>query len=675
MIVALVAFYVIVFLLGVATFAFTFKLFPGLHDRGYSIARILGILLFGYISWMLPTSQLVKFAMSAWIALAVLLIGGIIALVRDKSILQFYKNNRKLFLTIEAIALVSFLAMLTIRYVTPNQGPEYPTWGERFDDFAILNSVARTDYFPAEHPWLAGKQLHYYYFGQIMIAGLAIVSRLSINYVYNVALAMLFSLVVLGSFCIVYNLTKRIGFGVLAAFFTVVIGNFAGFVQVIKQKGLLPYSYWDPSRVFPPGIQEFPFFSFLHADLHAHLIAFPFTLLVIVLALNLFRSKKIEWLNILIASLAVGALGFISSWDFPTYAVFFALVLVFTSLRVDKSVQKLLLRVVVFAAVAVVLFAPYFFSTKGIAHGINKDFMSWWSFIQIYALFAFLVLSVTILQFRKFSLPWLPLIIIGVLAVLGAPVWSLVLALVVILAFLFFKLETDEDRFACLLAIMGLVMIVALERFFVDWRMNTVFKFGLQAWIMLAVASAYFVFKMLNELKGNMRRWWLRVLILLILTQSIYPVAATIQRMSDSPAPTLDGYSLTRHHEHDRTAIEWLNSQPKGVVLESIGNQYSWNARISSLTGFPAVLGWPFHAGQWERDFSAVDQRKADVATMFNSVDVRQSGDLLQKYNVAYVVVGKLERENYAKEGLDKFNNMSLRVVYENPEVMIYKRG
>ena len=47
------------------------------------------------------------------------------------------------------------------------------------------------------------------------------------------------------------------------------------------------FDWWGPSRMMEPqfSITEFPFWTFLFADLHAHLIALPFTILTILLGL------------------------------------------------------------------------------------------------------------------------------------------------------------------------------------------------------------------------------------------------------------------------------------------------------------------------------------------------------------------------------------------------------
>lgn len=48
---------------------------------------------------------------------------------------------------------------------------------------------------------------------------------------------------------------------------------------------------WDASRAVDGGITEFPYFTGLYADLHAHLIALPVTIAVIGLGYALATSS------------------------------------------------------------------------------------------------------------------------------------------------------------------------------------------------------------------------------------------------------------------------------------------------------------------------------------------------------------------------------------------------
>ncbi len=66
-----------------------------------------------------------------------------------------------------------------------------------------------------------------------------------------------------------------------------------GLTKVIGPERLPGYNYWDPSRVIPNTINEFPYWSFLFADLHPHMIGIGFTVLFLALAWSLLaRSSR-----------------------------------------------------------------------------------------------------------------------------------------------------------------------------------------------------------------------------------------------------------------------------------------------------------------------------------------------------------------------------------------------
>jgi YYY domain-containing protein len=90
------------------------------------------------------------------------------------------------------------------------------------------------------------------------------------------------------------------------------------------------YDYWTPSRAIPRTITEFPAFSFLLADLHAHVLALPYAVLAVGVALHLwlapprvglgiFGAGRGRWVALLVAGLSIGALYLINGWDLPTY--------------------------------------------------------------------------------------------------------------------------------------------------------------------------------------------------------------------------------------------------------------------------------------------------------------------------------------------------------------------
>ena len=130
--------------------------------------------------------------------------------------------------------------------------------------------------------------------------------------------------------------------------------------------------------------------------------------------------------------------------------------------------------------------------------------------------------------------------------------------------------------------------------------MNTVFKLGYQAWLLLGLAGVgALALARASGCRGARLRWTLAwpLAALLVGRRVVYPVAGTYARKGGfDRAPTLDGLGWLRDRAPgDLGAIDWLNDNAAGgaVVLESVGEDYSafGHARISTFTGLPDRAG------------------------------------------------------------------------------------
>ena len=211
------------------------------------------------------------------------------------------------------------------------------------------------------------------------------------------------------------------------------------------------------------------------------------------------------------------------------------------------------------------------------------------------------------------------------------------------------------------------------------YRMNTVFKLGFQAWLLLGLAAVGALAWRAEWLPRRRLRWTLGPLAaLLVAAAFVYPVAGTYARKDAfSRAPTLDGLGWLRDRAPgDVGAIEWLNEAAADgdVVLEAVGEDYSGfgHARISTFTGLPTVLGWPGHELQWGHQ---VGTRREDVATMYRSPTTGAAAELLRRYRVRYVVVGPLELADHGDAGVAKWDSLGERGYEEGGTVVWRLRG
>ena len=192
-------------------------------------------------------------------------------------------------------------------------------------------------------------------------------------------------------------------------------------------------------------------------------------------------------------------------------------------------------------------------------------------------------------------------------------------------------------------------------------RMNTVFKFYYQAWMLLGIASAYALSRLAERatpLRLKVPAWTLAVV--LVIVGLWYPIAAIpskadnfrVDPASGDPRPTLDGLAfLRRNNPADMAAIAWLlaNAAPDAVVLEASGGSYSFEGaqRISMATGNPTLLGWDFHERQW-RGNEGYDKlaagRPEAIEQIYRTAPASELAALLDRWGVDYVLVGALER-------------------------------
>ena len=270
---------------------------------------------------------------------------------------------------------------------------------------------------------------------------------------------------------------------------------------------------------------------------------------------------------------------------------------------------------------------------------------------------------------------WSTVLVVGILIALTAAVGVRVLGTG--------GRDAPAPAFACLMALTALSVVVGLDFIRVEGdidRMNSVFKFYLQVWVLLALASAYMVWRILNsKIFSGARRWtfryvWAAVLAALLIGSAIYPVFGTQDRLRDrfegNVTPlTLDGLAFVEGSvyrdlkgridmERDFEGIRWLRDNVQGspVVLEANTPTYRWGGRVSIHTGLPSVVGWKWHQEQQRWGYrDMVQPRIRDVDRIYSTSDVSQAVSLLNRYDVKYVYLGQVEKLYYPADGIAKF--------------------
>jgi YYY domain-containing protein len=575
-------------------------------------------------------------------------------------------------------------------------------------DMAFVNAVNRAETFPPEDPWFAGADLNYYYLGQLAMAVPVKLTGVAPDEGYNVAVAALFALTASAVFTVgatVWAAARgprgAVAAGLGAVALVVVGGNLEGARLLIADGGpLREYDWFAASRVVDDTINEFPWFSFLLADLHAHVLALPFTSLALAFALQVvLAGPRLEprgraLLEGVATALAVGFLYAVNSWSYPVMAGLLALAVV-PWLRDARAARWLLLVL----AGSALLVLPFHLSFDPAARGIGvveegRGFAGWVrDTLLLYGTLAGLIAIAYAGLLMATRRPGRNAVWIAVGAVFAgsllaaldyAHVALLVVALVVALVAL--ARDAPPARMVWLLIAGGVACLLGPELLYVRdefddgplYRMNTVFKLGYQAWLLLGLAAIGALALAREWLPRRRLRWLLMpVAALLAAAAIVYPVAGTYARKDAfTRSPTLDGLGWLRDRAPgDPGAIAWLNDHADGdgVVLESVGDDYNafGHGRISTFTGLPTVLGWPGHELQWGHEQGS---RRADVERMYQSRTTAGAEELLRRYGVRWVVVGPLELTEYGDAGVAKWDALGRRV-YDAGGTVIWELG
>ncbi len=845
----------LILVVGWLAFPLTFLLFHKLADRGYTLSKSLGLLLVAYFIWINSSvGGLANTATTGFIGLIILLLLGLwVGFQQRKNIAQFLRQNALVIILAEGVFVGTYLFFIYLRTLNPDL---WQPWlgGEKMLEIGFLNAIVKSATMPPYDPFFAGGIINYYYYGLFLAGTLIKLTGIQPSIGFNLAVSTLAALTATNVFSLAGNLaltrspfrhlpptanqekvsprweTQSISAGLLGVLFVVFIGNlegafqflrmlgqfslsefrsaipglevfvraFSGLLQVLGDNAVVgTYNYWDPTRVIPQTINEFPYFSFLFADLHPHMIGIPFTVLFLSLAYNWLspdnRSSQpsvtmttpntagfiyplpssldqikyslpalLRWLAL---PFVLGAISLINTWDLPTYlGLMLAAFLISQYRKLPDTFSmadgiNLIIRggifVIVLVAMTYLLYLPFFNNYQAPAEtglGFVSDKTPIDQHLKIWGYFLFLVVSwllislsypstrnsflraislglrrwnviphlsqifeKSVTQRSEFSIfvLWGAVFIAGItlaLLFLGYTVPAYLLPLVSIALLLLFRKDSPSDLvYLALLAFTSLLILLGVEFVFLRdflgggdfYRMNTLFKFYTQVWVMFGIMSAVALAQMWSyRPQANFLRqltWQLAVLILLLGTL-IYPILGTRTRVDDRfpgddnrPAiGTLDGLAYMQvgvfewpagspiELKYDYDAIQWLQDNVIGtpIIAEAkIGYYREGGMRVAAYTGLPSVLGG-LHQGE-QRYASQIGARDQVVNEFWTTLDSERTRQLIQQLDITYIYVGQIERITYGDHVQDKFDQLQqqgmLEITYQNNKTIIYK--
>jgi YYY domain-containing protein len=816
----ILSWWLLVTLAGAAALPLVMRLLGGLPDRGYTLARAAGVLLVAFVYWLLAILGFLRNDTSgmllAWVI--VLVVGAVAFLTGPRIDLRaWWASNKRIVLAGELLFIGLFVAWAIVR---AQQNGLYAT--EKPMELAFISAAMRSEAFPPNDPWMAGYAISYYYFGYVITAMLAMLSGAPSTMAFNLILAMLFALTGLTVFGVVANLVRAaqkavsrtapaILTGLLGAVFVILLGNYqVPLIEIPYQTGIASpqylaaidadernelrpapaasfqeWSYWwffrgarvlndrnlDGSR--NEVIDEFPQFSFLLADVHPHVLALPFAVLALGLALNIVLTRRSPALpETALYAVASGGLIFMNTWDGPIYMA--ALVGAEALRRLSVSPtgrwsRQDFISMAIFGGLivglAVALYFPFLVSFRSQLGGVLPNVIHPTSFSQFGIMFGPLLLLLAaflgveawrargLMHWRfgvqaGLTILWVLFMVMFVLLVLGALLpdlrgtifgfidqngglgtvfpqilskrlthifTSLLLVgfIIVALARMFPRVPTNEPldeappatritvptptAFALLLVCMGAMLTLIPEFVYLrdnfGTRMNTVFKFYYQAWIIWGIAAAYGLHVIFGQHEGErILKLPARVVlaggaVVAISLGLLYPVLGVYYRtqiengafISEPQPMTLDG-ALSAASAADVQVTLCLGEIVRGddaVVAARVGGSYDIGSPATGLAGrlvgLPNLINWPGHQGQWRGGTynQIAGSREFDIDRLFGDPTWRTAEEIIARYGITHIMFGDAERDKYGIDAEIKFRDR-LPVVCESGNSRIY---
>ncbi len=745
-------------LMGLIAWPFCFILFARLPDAGYALARSLGWLGLAFVVWWGAHLGIPIFTVAGvW---STVLIAGVAAAFlawhQRQAMARRLRGRWRLLLWQEIGFSLAYLMFVVVRLFNPDLWQPW-TGGEKFMDLAILNGILRSPTFPPIDPHFAGKFLNYYYWGHYLVAFQTKLTGLWTEVAYNVALAALFAQVVLLSWACTFYFHMRVTTrneeaeddnaalsptwrtrliqGLWAPLLLTGIGNLDGAWQLghlLRFRAGLDYDFWAPSRVIPHTINEFPFWTFLFGDLHAHLLVMPITLTLLCCFIfgSYYAVNKRQVVALGVVSVVVSTIGIATNlWELPLYGALHFLFWITYGRRYWSQHWAVVTVVAGMLSVLIALGALFplwrhfeVVATGGLGWVKQGDPLFPW--LRIWGLFYTVILGWLVTYLRVLwqeqplisrqremrDLSVLCLLVVGFCLLWHHTTLALIMPLLLITVWGLWKgrstLGTPRSLLlGWLLLVLGIwasTQVVYVKDFLAggnSYRMNTLFKFFLQAWVLAAVACAM----LLPGLWLWIRAQWSVPVArmcaggfgILLAASLVYPLVGTPARLTERfpsgvpPIGTLNGidYMQTATYTwgdadsrvtmaYDRQAIDWLNTHvtTNPVILESavLGYYREAGTRIASHTGLPGLLG--MHQTE-QREPHMVSQRSDALHAIWNAENTDSMYQLLIENGIGLVYAGQLEQITHP-QGVQYVAELAaggwLELVYENPGSRIY---
>lgn len=713
-------------ILGLAFFPLSAIIFRRFDGRGYLFSKAIGLVTTSWLMWLLASLKIMPFTtQNCYRCLGVCILLNYVGVLFCRIHQRKSKTNTQtpVMPHLERIIvpeLMFFMIFAAYMYMKGFNPKAYGT--EKMMDYGFMMSMYKTEYFPVEDFWFAGEGLNYYYFGQYIMTFLTKLSFNTVSYGYNLALGTGFA------FCatLVYALVSQVMrvfiaqkekkisnvFSYIAGALASMAVTIAGNGHYIVYKWILPI-LWDlfqvpgdkPSYRFANStryigynpdthdktIHEFPSYSFILGDLHAHVINITFVLTLTAILFSFLMNRQEAMIAASIKrrngektdvsivretfQLPVIAIGYLlgifmmsNYWDFPIYFVVVgAVILASNAVICGFDIRTWILtalHAIIVLAVAFLAALPFNSNFVAMVNGISITLTTTpiYQLIILWGLQTAVVAGFVLALIRKEIQRNKENPIVKTVAADSDEESKAESAAVLLNRFVcFWENLTISDLFILIIGLCAIGLVIIPEEIYIldiyagDYkRANTMFKLVYQAFILFGISMGYILTRFV--LPGETRRQLklgIAGIVLLLWTCGYF--GTSVQTWFGNLG-NADNYKGLRADQYifeeqpaDAEAIAWLNENVQGrpVILEANGDSYTIYDRVSVLTGLPTVLGWQVHEWLWHNSLEPVNARDADVQTIYTSQDQELVRALINKYQVTYLFIGTCEYEKY----------------------------
>ena len=699
------------FLLGLVFMPVTSRMFQGFDDNGWMFSKVLAVAVCGYVQWLLACLKITPFTGITCVILTIsCCLGSLLYGIKCKNRLPDSLPWKQATLVYRE-EILFFIVFFFWTYLAGFHPAAHGT--EKYMDFGFMQAMMRSTTLPAQDMWYAGKPFNYYYGGQYLAVFLTKLTGTNVEITYNLMRTMVAAFAFLLPFSLVRQMLKdklRTGRkwalyfgGILAGMAVSMSGNLHYIIYGILLRLLkIKTDYWFPSSTryigFDPAvtgdetIHEFPSYSFVLGDLHAHVINVFLVLTVLGILYSWMKinsGKSWSQREIGLLGLLLGMFLFSNTWDFMIYYVVICGTLLFGNLKrysagsfISQALKWSVVQWVELLVAAFLVSLPFHMTFENVmvqGIGIVKIHTAFYQFCVLWA-FPLLV-----------CVPF----VIGILRSIGMFPEKKFRN--------FFNGINYPDLYGLVLVLCAIGLIFIPEFVYIRDiyektapRANTMFKLTYQAYIMFGIMMAYilvsFTVTRIKRCSGAdstiickgllrcpRRQALTGIIAILVLISTCGYLGNAITHWFEG-FPKRSAYqtlNATNYLEtaipDDAAAIRWLNDNVTGqpVVLEASGDSYQdYDDRVSAMTGLPTVLGWYVHEWLWRNNLEEENQRKEDVQTIYTSSDAEQVKTLIEKYHISYLFIGSCEYEKYGEINSEFLASFG-KVVFEHGNTII----